>query len=353
VLLCQFAFIHPPVGSIAHRYPALLAASSVSSTYQLYACVASSLSPGVPGRRLGRIFECKLALDLVLLSVIKLFQQFLRILPETYAAGIGRFLGRVALRLLKWRRGIAIANVHKIFRGISDEQAKAIVRSCFEKLGTNLIELLLIPYVPKEEFLKRFKMENRHYAEEAARLEKGVLALGFHYANWEITGVVSFLLGREIIALARPLKGHQLLDGFINRLRAATGLTIIPNQDTARDAMRYLRENRMVAILGDQREKRSKAVFVELFGEKVPTSKGIVALAMRTGAPIVPIYLKREGFLRYRIVCGKGIEIERKGNIEELIYKNARKINEVLETLVAANPDEWFLVHRRWGRDAY
>jgi lauroyl/myristoyl acyltransferase len=45
--------------------------------------------------------------------------------------------------------------------------------------------------------------------------------------------------------------------------------------------------------------------------------------------------------------------MERKGNIEELIYKNARKINAFLETLIAAHPDEWFLVHRRWGRDAY
>jgi KDO2-lipid IV(A) lauroyltransferase len=291
--------------------------------------------------------------DLLLLPLIKLFQQFLRILPETWAAGIGRFLGRVALRLLKWRREIAFANVRKIFRDSSVEQAEDVVRSCFEKLGTNMIELLLIPYLRPEEFSKRFTVEDAHYAEEAARLGKGVLALGFHYANWEITGVVSFLLKREIIALARPLKGHKRLDGFINRLRAATGLTIIPNQDTARDAVRYLREGKIVAILGDQREKRSKAVFVEFFGEKVPTSKGIVALAMRTGAPIVPIYLRRQGFLRYASVCGAPIEMERKGNIEELIYRNARRINEVLETLVAADPSEWFLVHRRFGRDAY
>jgi lauroyl/myristoyl acyltransferase len=117
--------------------------------------------------------------------------------------------------------------------------------------------------------------------------------------------------------------------------------------------MKYLRENRMVAILGDQREKRSRGVYVELFGEKVPTSKGVVMLAMRTGSPVMPVYLRREGFLRYTIVFCEPIEMERKGNIEELIYKNARKINAFLETLIAAHPEEWFLVHRRWGRDAY
>ncbi len=291
--------------------------------------------------------------DLPLLLIIKIFQQFMRVLPEACAAWVGAFLGWLAFCFLKWRREIATANVHRMFKDISDEQARNVVRSCFEKLGINLVEMLLVPYLSKEEFLKRFRMENAHYAQEAAGLEKGILALGFHYCNWEITGVVSFLLGRQIIALARPLKGHQLLDNFINRLRTATGLTVIPNQDTARDAMRYLRENKMVAILGDQREKRSKAVFVDFFGEKVPTSRGIVALAMRAGSPIVPIYLRREGFLRYTVVCGQPIEMERKGNIEELIHKNARKINAFLETLIVANPSEWFLVHRRFGRDVY
>ena len=294
-----------------------------------------------------------MALDLLFLSLIKCFQQFVRVLPETCAARVGAFLGRAALRLLSRRRKIALANVRRIAEGIPDAQAKDVVRSCFEKLGINFVELLLIPYLPREDFPKRFNIENVHHVEEATKLDKGILALVFHYGNWEIMGIASFLLQREVIALARPLKGQRFLQGFINHLRAATGLTVIPNQDTARDAMKYLRENRIVAILGDQREKRSKGVYVELFGEKVPTSKGIVMLAMRTGSPVVPVYLRREGFLRYTIVFGGPIEMERKGNIEELIYKNTRKINAFLESLIAAHPDEWFLVHRRWGRNSY
>jgi len=199
-------------------------------------------------------------LDLFLLPIIKLFQQVLRLLPEACVVGVGAFLGRVAMRFLKWRREIAVVNVHKIDKSLSDEQARGVVRRCFEKLGINLMEQLLVPYVPKEEYKTRFKMENAHHVEEALGMNKGLLALGFHYANWEITGVTSYLLGREIITLARPLKGHQLLDRFLNNLRASTGLTVIPNRDTARDAMRYLRENKVVAILGDQREKSSKAV---------------------------------------------------------------------------------------------
>ena len=108
----------------------------------------------------------------------------------------------------------------------------------------------------------------------------------------------------------------------------------------------------MVAFLGDQREKRSKAVWVELFGQKVPTSKGVVAIAMKTGAPIVPIYARREGFLRYTVVYNEPLLIERNGApLDELICRNARRINAFLEEIVRERPDEWFLVHRRFGRD--
>jgi KDO2-lipid IV(A) lauroyltransferase len=246
---------------------------------------------------------------------------------------------------------VAIANAKRIFPAISHREATATARRCFENLGINFIEILLFPYLKIEEYPLRFRLEKRKSVDDVLMTGTGILVLGFHYSNWEIMGVASFLLGREIVALARPLKGRTRLDRFLNRLRSSTGLTIIPNKDTAKDVMRLLRQGRMVAFLGDQREKRSKGVWVEFFGQKVPTSKGIVALAMKTGAPILPIYSRRDGFLRYTVICDEPLLIERKGaDKDELIYRNARRVNMLLERIVAASPEEWFLVHRRFGR---
>jgi KDO2-lipid IV(A) lauroyltransferase len=289
--------------------------------------------------------------DSLLIVAIRVIQLSLRILPEKLSRFAGILLGRLSFLLLKERRRVAIANAGRISPGISPSQAKAIALRCFEKLGVNFVEILLFPFLKREEIVERFRLEENPLAAKALEEGQGALILGFHYANWEIMGVASTLLNREIVALARPLKGHPRLDAFLTGLRASTGLTIIPNKDTARDVMRLLRENRMVAFLGDQREKRSKAVWVELFGQKVPTSKGIVALAMKTGAPLIPIYSRRDGFLRYTVVCGEPLPMERKAApMDGLIYRNARKINELLERIVTEHPDEWFLVHRRFGR---
>jgi Kdo2-lipid IVA lauroyltransferase/acyltransferase len=292
--------------------------------------------------------------DIVFFSILKGFQQFLRVLPEKVASVLGSLLGRAGCSILKKRRLIAVANARRIVPGLADDEALRIARTCFEKLGVNFIETLLIPYVKKEEYARRFTLKNTEYVEEALKGGKGVLALSFHYGNWEIMGVISHLLGCEIVALARPLKKQKFLNHFLTSLRVSTGLSVIANQDTARDATRHLKENRMVAILGDQREKRSKGIFVDFFGEKVPTSKGIALLAMKTGAPMIPIHGERNGFLRYTIVFSKPIAMERRSaegeGIEDLLHRNTRKINAFLETIVADHPDEWLLVHRRFGR---
>jgi Kdo2-lipid IVA lauroyltransferase/acyltransferase len=295
--------------------------------------------------------------DFLLFSLLKCFQQFLRLIPEAWACSIGTLLGRGAGLLLKGRCHIAATNVRRIIPGVTDEEANKVVRSCFEKLGINFVETLLLPYVKKEDYSRRFTLKNKEYIDEALKGGKGILGLSFHYTNWEIQSVIAHLLDCDVVALARPLKKQRFLDGLLTSLRASTGLMVLPNQDTARDATRHLKENRMVAILGDQREKSSRAIFVDLFGEKVPTSKGIGLLAMKTGAPMIPLHGERTGFLRYTIVFSKPIEIERrpgKGEgIEDVLYRNTRRVNAFLESIVTEHPDEWLLVHRRFAKPTY
>jgi Kdo2-lipid IVA lauroyltransferase/acyltransferase len=272
--------------------------------------------------------------------------------PERSSCFMGILLGKIAYFCLAKRRNVAIDNALRINPVLTRQDARQVAKSSFEKLGIDFIEILLFPFLSKDEIKKRFSLEKKPGVDKVMSSGTGVLILGFHYSNWEIMGVTSLLLGREIVALARPLKGRKRLNDFLINLRQATGLTIIPNKDTARDVIRLLKEGRMIAFLGDQREKRSKAVWVELFGQKVPTSKGIVALAMKTGAPVIPIYSERIGFLRYNLVCDTPLIMEKAGTQkDEAIYSNARKVNAVLERIVSDKPDEWFLVHRRFGRD--
>lgn len=286
----------------------------------------------------------------LLIVTIKIFQQSLRLLPEKGQSFIGKSFGRLCFIVLRNRRGVAIANIKRVFHNKSAAEATSIARSHFEKLGVLAIEFLLVPFLDDTELHKRFTLEGRSFFDEALVRGNGVIGLGFHFGNWEVSGVVARLLKHDIIALARPLKKNVLLNEFLNNLRKSTGLTIIVNRNIAKTVMKLLKENKIVAMLADQREKRSLGVWVDFFGTKVPTSKGVAMIAMKTGSPVIPAYPVRKGFLRYTFVCGPPIEMERKGNIDDLVVINTRKINAFLESIILEYPDEWFWVHRRWGR---
>jgi KDO2-lipid IV(A) lauroyltransferase len=288
--------------------------------------------------------------DLLLIFIIKALQQSLRILPESIQLFEGEMLGRLAFFFLRGRRKVALSNIKRVFPHLPDREITSIAKRNFEKLGINVIELLLATYLSHTKMLERFTIEGIEFFEEALKKGKGVIVLTFHFANWEVAGIASNLLQHDVIALARPLKKHRLLNNFLNRLRKSAGLTIIVNENVAQEVMRLLKENKVVVILGDQREKRSRGVFVDFFGTKVSTSKGMAMIGMKTKSPVLPVYPVRKGFLRYTYVCGPPIEMERGGNIEDLITKNTRKINAFLETIILKYPDEWFWVHRRWGR---
>ena len=289
--------------------------------------------------------------DLVIIAFIKVLQRCLMILPESARQGTGRWFGRAGFAVLRKRRDIAISNIRRAFPEMTRKDASNIALSCFQKLGTNMIELILVPFLPPEEVPRRFSLEPQSIVADTLGSGRGVIALTFHFGNWEIMGITSKLLNQPVVALARPLKRHARLNAFLNRLRESTGLTIIVNANTAKEVMRLLKKSAIIAILGDQREKRSRGVFVDLFGYKVPTSKGTAMIGMKTGCQVVPCYPVRKGFLRYTIMCGEPIVMEREGDIEELIEKNTRKINAFLEDIIRQYPDEWFWVHQRWGRN--
>lgn len=288
--------------------------------------------------------------DFFIILLIKTFQRFLLCLPERFKYTTGILLGRLGYYLLKNRRHIALSNLKRVFKDLNEKEIRIIARRCFERFGINFVELLLIPYLDKSKYTEHFSIENRNYIDYALEMNKGILAIVFHYSNWEIMGIASTLLNHDVVALARPLKRHRRLNDFLNSLRSSTGLKVIPNKWTGKTIMRLLRENKIVALLADQREKRSKGVLVDFFGEKVSTNKGPVILAMKTGAPVIPVYLSRKGFLKYSVVCGKPIDIERKGDVEGLIESNTRKLNAFLESIIIEAPEEWFWVHRRWGK---
>ena len=283
--------------------------------------------------------------------LLKGFSLFVNLLPEGFALWWGERLGSMFFHLDWERRKVALENLQVAFGDEKTERERlAIARRAFQNLGMMAVEFFRIPKMDVETFKKRVTIEG---LEEALRLlgkGKGALLLLSHFGNWEMMGIMSKLIGDSIMVIAKPMKKNKRIDQFITKIRNAAGLEVISSIKASRIVIKALSQNRVVGILIDQRAKRSEGIWAEFFGKKAPTTPGLAVLAMKTGAPVVPVFMVRDGFGKHRLVIQEPLELVHTGDIKKDVEANTQLFNHTLESMIRRYPDQWFWVHRRWER---
>jgi len=127
------------------------------------------------------------------------------------------------------------------------------------------------------------------------------LILSAHLGNWEYLSAAARLAGFPLTVVVRPLDSPAL-DLLAADMRRKTGAVLIDKRGALRPVLEALRRGGLVGILLDQNTARREGVFVPFFGRAASTSRSLALLAVRTGAPVVPIFIRREAPGRHRVV---------------------------------------------------
>ena len=284
-------------------------------------------------------------------SLLKGFGFAVNLFPEALSLWMGRNLGKIAYYFDFDHRRIALENLHIAFGGEkSEREIRSIAKAHFLNLGMTTIEFLRLPNMDMNAFQDKVKIEGLEICKKALDNKKGILLLLSHFGNWELMGLMSKVLGTSIAVVARPMKKNKRVNRLVEEIRTGTGLEVIPTEKASRKVIRVLSQNRMVGILIDQRAKRSEGVSIDFFGKKAPSTPALAILAMRTGAPVLPVFMVRNGNRRHHLLIQKPLQMANTGNIKKDVESNTQLMNQTLESMIRQYPDQWFWVHRRWER---
>ena len=132
---------------------------------------------------------------------------------------------------------------------------------------------------------------------EALQAGKGVICITPHLGNWEIGGLLFSFKGGRLNVLTLDERDLDT-KSFREEMRKGEikNLYIDPRDDSPMailDAVKALRRNEIVAMLGDRIESQKTMVF-DFFGKKTPFPIGVAILAMATGAPVLPVFVVME-----------------------------------------------------------
>lgn len=271
----------------------------------------------------------------------------LNLLPFTVACAAASKIGNLWYFIDKKRRDIALNNLRRAYRGEKSEaEILKIARGSFINLCMTIIEMCCV-YASKGDWIENLvECRGLENVREARKRGKGLLFFTAHLGNWEL-GALRYGKDSPINFIARELD-NKLLEKEAVRIRTMYGNNIIYKKGAIKTVLRCIKEDRTVAMLIDQNTVREEGVFVNFFGIPACTTPVLAILALKTGAPVIPVFDLREDIGRHKLVFGKEVEIKRSGDKSRDIRDNTLLLTKIIESYVRRYPDQWLWMHRRW-----
>lgn len=219
----------------------------------------------------------------------------------------------------------------------------------FVHVGLYYVDLALIPRRDPAAFERTHVVVENPERLGLVEREGAVIFLSAHYGNPD--QLVQFLTSRRerftaVVERLQPRSVHEL----VQRLRGAHGgLFVEANLAGTRRCLEALRRGEAVALLGD-RDLTGTGVCVVLAGRRVRLPRGPWQLAQRTGAPVVPVFLRRTARSRFSAWIGEAIVVP--GDGEERVAEAASCWARVLEGQIRRDPGQWLVLEDFWTEHA-
>jgi KDO2-lipid IV(A) lauroyltransferase len=283
------------------------------------------------------------------LAAVRVVAGLVRWLPMALVRPLGSALGLTFYAFDRVHREIADRNLSAAFPQRTAAERQQITRAMFGHFGRVLVELLKFSSLTPGRMRAAVEFEGEDRARAAYAQGRGVLFFTGHFGYWEIHAIVHGLHHAPIHVLARALDNPHLND-LLERVRSSTGNVVIYRKGAVRRVLRTLHGGQGVAMLIDQHMHSPDAIYVDFFERPAATTSTLAQLALRTGAPVLPVFALPLPGGRYRMIYEHPVAPP-DADTPDAIRQFTQRCTDVLEMYVRRYPSLWLWMHRRW-RDA-
>lgn len=274
----------------------------------------------------------------------------LGLLPASAARSLGRVGGRIWHATARGRRTMAERHMTRVLGDRAD--AIRAARSVMQSYGRYYAEALWAKGRRVEELQAQTTVEGLEHIIGAREEGRGMIYGLPHVGNWEVAAPVSGNEKVPVVAVAENLPNRRITGWFTN-MRADFGIEIVlatGGTQVMRKLEAALAANKAVALLSD-RDLKQRGVEVVFFGEKTTLPPGPATLALRTGAPLLPVASYYDGDNGYRVVIRPAITVATEGTRTEKVQTMTQALAVEMESFIRAAPGQWHLVQPNWPSD--
>ncbi|MFA4915954.1 MAG: hypothetical protein WC560_04710 [Syntrophales bacterium] len=273
-----------------------------------------------------------------------------RHLPFSVVCRSGDLIGILLYHILKERREIGLSNLRIAFPEKTPEERRAIFKKCWRNISKDLLEVLKYFCTPPDLIKEKVSISGIENLNYCLAKNKGVIALSAHYGNFPLL-LHRLVLEKYGLAVITARIHNKIFNPMFPYLQREAGLKPIPDNPRHRCvalSLAWLKKGGILFLQIDQNPSEEAGVPVDFFGKNIPTFRGPLILAMRTGASILPMFIMRKENNHHQIVIEKPFELNLTGDNEKDIRDNLQALSKITEEYIRRYPSMWWWIHRRF-----
>jgi KDO2-lipid IV(A) lauroyltransferase len=216
----------------------------------------------------------------------------------------------------------------------------------YESYARYWVESARLAGMRPAQLMERFSLEGYEHIEAAPGRGGAILALP-HLGSWEVGGYWFSLLGRPITTVAEPVEPPELFE-WVTKQRSLLGLNILPlEKESVGELAHTIRQGGIVALVAD-RDIVGNGVGVRFFGDMTTLPAGPAVLALRTGAPLLPVAVYQRPRGRYHGVVRPALQATRAGRFRDDVKALTQQLADEFERLIRDAPTQWHMFQPNW-----
>jgi lauroyl/myristoyl acyltransferase len=270
-------------------------------------------------------------------------------------APLGRPLARAATPGMALASGARRRQVERNLRRVLGDslEAGALERATnkvFANYSRYWYETFRLGPDSSTELQRTFGLRGGEHLDAAVDGGRGAILALPHLGNWDVAG--AWLAGRVggVTVVAETIEPPELFEWFVD-IRRSIGMDVVPLGPGAGSAVvRALNDGRVACLVAD-RDLAGDGVEVEFFGETTRLPGGPATLALRTGAPLLPVGTYFRDDRRHCAWIGEPIPVGREGRLREDVTRVTQELARRFEVLIRAAPEQWLMMQPNWPSD--
>lgn len=250
------------------------------------------------------------------------------------------------------RREMIARHLRRVNPRLTGSALRVAVQGAFDSYARYYLDTLRLPGLSARAVDRVFSIEGFEHVEASVRAGSGTILALPHLGGWEWAGRWITDRGYRLTVVVEELQPPELFEWFKD-LRAELGMTVVATGPEAGVAvLRALRDNEVVCLLCD-RDLERNGVEVEFFGERTTLPAGPATLALRTGAPILPVgvYFDDGRLNGHHAVVRPPLATQRRGRLRDDVARVTQSLAYELELLIRRAPDQWHMFQPNWPSD--